>query len=180
MVLRTTLLIVFALFTQVSARAAFDMFLKVEGVAGESIDAMHKGECDVLAWSWGMSNSSTVSGGGTGAGKVSIQDIAITKYVDKATPALMLACAKGTHYPRATLFLRKAGSQDPKQHFMVVTMEDVIVTSLSTGGSGGEDRLTENISLNFGKVTVDYWEQKADGTYVKATPFTWNIVTNTQ
>jgi type VI secretion system secreted protein Hcp len=176
MVLRTVLLVVLAVFTQVSARASIDMFLKVEGAQGESRDAVHRDECDVLAWSWGMSNSGTV--GGIGTGKVNIQDISITKYVDKASPQLMLACAKGTHFTRATLFLRKAG--ETKQHFMVITMDEVMVTSLSTGGSGGEDRLTENISLNFGKITVDYWQQMPDGSYVKATPFTWNLATPTE
>ena len=42
-------------------------------------------------------------------------------------------------------------------------MTEVLVTSVSTGGSGGEDRLTENVTFNFAEVKVDYTEQKMDG-----------------
>ena len=174
MPLRFLLFAVAVLFTHISARASIDMFLFVEGVPGESRDSAHAGQCDVLAWSWGMSNSGTaVGGGGVGSGKVNIQDLSVTKYVDKASTLLMQACATGSHYPTVKLQMRKAGSA-ANQHFLVITMEEVIVTSLSTGGSGGEDRLVENVSFNFAKVTVDYWEQRADGTYVKGKPFTWD------
>src|SRR5687768_9857714 len=156
MLLRIALIAVVFFFTHIPAHAVIDMFLLVEGVPGESRDAAHPNQCDVLAWSWGMSNSGTVVGGGTGAGKVSIQDLSLTKYFDKASPLLMTACARGTHYPRVTLSLRKAGAT-ATQHFMVITMEEVMVTGMSTGGSGGEDRLTENVTFNFGKVTLDYW-----------------------
>ena len=179
MQLRFALFAVALFFTRVSADASIDMFLQVEGVQGESRDSAHAGQCDVLAWSWGMSNSGTVAGGGSGAGRVSIQDLSVTKYVDKASTLLMLACAKGTHYPRVTLYLRKSGAP-ASQNFMVIIMEDVLVTSLNTGGSGGEDRLTENVTFNFGKVTVNYWEQRADGSYVQGKPFAWDLVNNVE
>ncbi len=176
---RSLFLVVSLLFAHVSARASIDMFLNVENVPGESRDSAHAGQCDVLAWSWGMSNSGRVSPGGPGTGRASVQDLSVTKYVDKASTLLMLGCAKGTHYPKATLYLRKAGAQ-ASQNFLVIIMEDVLVTSMSTGGSGGEDRLTENVSFNFGKVTVNYWEQRSDGSYVQGKPFAWDLVNNVE
>ena len=156
---------------------AVDMFVKIEGVDGESVDSSHKGEIDVLAWSWGMSQSGTMHmGGGGGSGKVSVNDVSITKFVDLATPVLMLHCASGKHIPKAVLTVRKAG-ENPLE-YMIITMEDVLISSVSTGGSGGEDRLTESVSLNFAKVKLDYTSQKKDGSKDKTKPFGWNIEEN--
>lgn len=158
---------------------AVDMFIKIGDVKGESRDKVHKEEIDVLAWSWGMSNSGSAHhGGGQGAGKVNVQDISITKYIDKSTPDLMLACCNGKHYPEAKLTVRKAGEKPLE--YVVITMTDLIITAVSTGGSGGEDRLTENVTLNFGKVKLDYKEQKQDGTAGATPTFTYNIAENTK
>jgi type VI secretion system secreted protein Hcp len=141
---------------------AVDMFMKIKGVDGESNDKTHAKSIDVLAWSWGMSQSGTTHvGGGGGAGKVSVQDLSFTKYVDKSSTVLMMACAKGTHYDEAKLTVRKAG--DTPLEYIKITMKEVIVTSVSTGGSGGEDRLTENVTLNFAKFEVAYQAQSEKG-----------------
>ena len=142
---------------------AVDMFLKLEGCKGESQDKVHKDEIDVLAWSWGMSQSGTMhTGGGGGAGKVNVQDLSVTKWVDKSSPVLMQYCSIGKQFTEALLTVRKAGGDDPLE-YILITMKDVIVTSVSTGGSGGEDRLTENCSLNFSQYKVEYQPQKPDG-----------------
>ncbi len=158
---------------------AVDMFIKLEGIKGESVDHKHKEEIDVLAWSWGMSQSGTTHmGKGGGAGKVNVQDISLTKYMDKASPNLMLYCCSGKHIKEAVLTVRKAG--DKPLEYMKITMGDVLVSSVSTGGSGGEDRLTENLTLNFGKVKTEYTPQKEDGSGEATLEMTWNIATNTE
>lgn len=141
---------------------AVDMFLKIGDIKGESSDNKHKEEIDVLAWSWGLSNSGTThAGGGGGSGKANVNDISVTKYIDKSSPVLALSCCAGTHFDKATLIVRKAG--DKPLEYLTVNMEEVLVTSVSTGGSGGEDRLTENITLNFAKYKVSYQPQAKDG-----------------
>jgi type VI secretion system secreted protein Hcp len=160
-----------------NAFAAVDMFIKIGDIKGESQDSTHKDEIDVLAWSWGMSNSGTVVGGGGGAGKAHVQDFSFTKFVDLSTTDLMLDTLTGKHIPEAKLTVRKAG--DKPLEYLVITFKDVIVTSVSTGGSGGEDRLTENVSLNFAEVEVEYIPQKEDGTAGPSKKFTWNIAENT-
>jgi type VI secretion system secreted protein Hcp len=138
------------------------MFLKIEEVKGESKDKAHKDTIDVLAWSWGMSNSGSAHvGGGAGAGKANVQDLSFTKWVDKSSTVMMMACAKGTHYDDATLVVRKAG--DTPLEYLKITMKEVMITSLSTGGSGGEDRLTENVTLNFASFVVSYQQQNDKG-----------------
>src|SRR4051812_15713662 len=141
---------------------AVDMFIKIGDLKGESRDKVHKEQIDVLAWSWGMSNSGSAHmGGGAGAGKANVQDVSFTKYIDKASPPLMLACCNGKHFSEATLYVRKAGEKPLE--YLTLTLTEVMVTAVSTGGSGGEDRLTENVTLNFAKVKVNYVEQKPDG-----------------
>lgn len=146
----------------VSAQASADMFLKIEGIQGESVDRDHADEIDVLAWSWGMTNSGSmhVSGGGT-SGKSSFQDISVTKYVDRTTPNLIQKLATGDHYPSAILTIRKAGA-DPLE-YLVITLTDVLVTSISTGGDGTEGKVTEKITLNFKTFELVYKPQQADG-----------------
>ena len=157
---------------------AVDMFLKLDGVNGESKDKAHKLDIDVLAWSWGMSNSGSAhQGGGAGSGKVNVQDISLTKYVDSSSPKIMLSCCDGNHFPTATLTVRKAGGNSPVE-YIVIKMEEVLISSVSTGGSGGEDRLTENINLNFAKVNLDYTPQSDKGAKGTAIPFAWHIAEN--
>ena len=158
---------------------AVDMFIKIGDVEGESADKSHGKEIDVLAWSWGMSQSGSMHvGGGGGAGKVSIQDISLTKWIDKSSPNLMMACSSGKHYPEAKLTIRKAGGEDPVE-YLIITLKEVLVSSISTGGSGGEDRLTENVTLNFGQVQVDYQPQKQDGSKDGGPiKYGWNIREN--
>ena len=156
---------------------AVDMFMKLEGISGESKDSVHKSEIDVLAWSWGMSNSGSAhTGGGAGAGKVNVQDLSFTKWVDLASTPLMLAVANGKHISKATLVVRKAG-ENPLEYITVV-MSDCLITSLSTGGSGGEDRLTENVTINFARVEVNYKEQTPTGKAGGTGDFKWDIAGN--
>jgi type VI secretion system secreted protein Hcp len=156
---------------------AVDMFIKIETVDGESRDKTHKKEIDVLAWSWGISNSGSAHvGGGAGAGKCNIQDISFTKWVDSATPKLALACCDGKHFASATLVVRKAGEKPVE--YLKIKVEEVLITSISTGGSGGEDRLTENVTLNFAKVSLDYVPQDEKGAAGTAIPMAWSIAEN--
>ena len=157
---------------------AHDIFLKVKGVDGESQDDKHKKEIDVLSWSWGMSNSASAHvGGGAGSGKVNVQDISVTKYVDAASPVLLLACASGKHYDEATLTIRKAGGDSPVD-YLKVKMQTVFISSVSHGGTTSDDRHTENVVLNFAKVNVDYTPQDAKGAAGTAVPMGWDIAAN--
>lgn len=142
---------------------AVDMFFKIGDIKGEAKDAKHKAEIDVLAYSWGMSNSGSAHvGGGAGAGKVNVQDISFTKYIDSASSVLMAHACSGKHIPEATLVVRKAGG-DKALEYITIKLSHVLVSSVSLGGSGGEDRLTENVSLNFAKFEFTYKEQSKTG-----------------
>ena len=142
--------------------AAVDYFLKIDGIQGESKADKHKDEIDVQSFSWGATQSgSFAAGGGGGAGKVSMQDFHFTMPHNKASPALFLACAQGDHIKNAILTCRKAGKE--QQEYLKVTMSDILVSSFQTGGRGGDVVPTDQISLNFAKIEVEYKEQDATG-----------------
>lgn len=157
---------------------AMDMFLKLEGIEGEAQDAVHKNEIELLAWSWGMSQSGTThTGTGGGSGKVAVQDINITKYTDRATSVLMNFCCNGKHISKGTLTIRKAAGDEPIE-YLVIDMQEIIVTNISMGGSGGEDRLTENVSLNFMEFHQKYTPQDDTGGKGKVVESKWNMAQN--
>lgn len=142
---------------------ATDYFLKIDGIDGESTDDKHKGEIDLLSWSWGEAQTGTFSrGGGGGAGKVDMQDFNFVMGANKASPLLMKACATGQHIKVATLTCRKAGGEQVE--YMIVKMSDLLVSSYQTSGASGDGTPMDSAALNFGKIEFEYKPQKADGT----------------
>ena len=156
---------------------AIDMFIKIGQIEGESRDAAHAGEMDVLAYSLGFSNSGTTHvGGGAGAGKANAQDLSFTTYVSKASLPLFTAVCTGKIFPAATLTVRRAGATPIE--FLKIRMEDVLVSSDSSGGSGGEDRLTENYSLNYARIIFTYTGQDASGVPLQPIKAGFDFVNN--
>jgi len=166
--------------------AAVDFFLKIEGVDGESVDDKHKGEIEISSFSWGLSQSGSFgTGGGGGAGKASFQDLHFSTTVSKASPMLMLACASGQHFKKATLTCRKAGGEQRSAgEFLYVKMEDVLVSSYQSGSHsldsgfsnlGGDGLPTDQFSLNFTKIEYDYVSQSADGKPGAVTAASWDL-----
>ena len=146
---------------------AIDMFIKIGNIDGESTDPAHPGEIDVLAYSLGFSNSGDVrSPAGNGVGKASAQDLSITVYNSKASLQLFTAVATGKVFKEATLTLRRAGATPIE--FLKIRLENVLISSDSTGGSGGEDRPTENYSLNYARIIFAYTGQDPTGVELPA------------
>ena len=156
---------------------ATSIFARIGTIKGESRDAKHKDEIEVLSWAWGLSQTDAAGhGGGGGAGKASFHDFSFTHHVDKASPLLMQACATGTHLKDATITLRKAGKA--QQEYLVITMTDVLVTSVSTSVSAEGDATMESVGLAFAKVDLEYKPQKADGSLEAGIHFTYDLKTN--
>lgn len=140
-----------------------DMFLKLDGIKGESQDAKHKDEIQIESFSWGLAQVGSFGhGSGGGAGKVNVQDITISKQVDKASPELMLACCNGKHIANGLITVRKAGEKPLE--YLKIKINDILVSGVSTGGSSHGDIPTESLTLNFAKFQVEYQPQKKDGT----------------
>jgi type VI secretion system secreted protein Hcp len=107
---------------------------------------------------------------------VNVQDISITKRIDKSSPNLIKFCCQGKHFDKAMLTVRKAG-ETPVEYF-TIKMEDVLISSVQTGGSSGGDMLTEQLSLNFAAFEVVFTEQDAKGNATTSIPGAFNIAGN--
>jgi type VI secretion system secreted protein Hcp len=155
-----------------------DIFLKLDGIEGESEDEKHKNEIQIETVSWGASNATSFAhGGGGGAGKVQMQDVHFTKAVDKGSPKLYQACETGEHIKSAILTFRKAGKE--QQEYLKVTLSDVIISSYSfQDHSKGGDLAHESISLAYAKIEREYKPQKADGTLGGGIQSGWDVKAN--
>ena len=151
------------------------MFLSVKGAShgvinGESIDDKHKGEIEVLSWSWGIQGKASL-GGGSASGKATIREMKIVKKVDKASTALMGAVRTNELIKEAVLTVRKAGKT--ALEYLKITMEQgrVMSIDIEAGDPGGGMDLVERITLSFNKIAVEYTPQGADGHPQGATAF---------
>ena len=143
---------------------AFDAFIKIDGIEGESTDDKHAGWIEVTSYNSGLSqtvSSTASSAGGASAERADFQDFSFTKQIDKASPKLALACADGTHINTITVELCRSGTDKVK--FMEYKMTNCIISGVSTNGNGGGDFPSENVTIDFGKMEWSYTQQKRKG-----------------
>ncbi|RMF88171.1 MAG: type VI secretion system tube protein Hcp [Nitrospinota bacterium] len=160
---------------------ATDAFLKIDGIVGESTDDQHGGEIELLSYSHGMSQPSSIASGtgGRTAERVSMSDFSVMKVVDKASPHIAQACCDGRHIPKVTIVLCEASGE--KHTFMEYLLEDVIISSVQSSGSQGGDKPLESVTFNFGKISWTYTPIGHDGKPgSKVGPIGWNLETNTK
>ena len=159
---------------------AGDMFFKVKGakhgqITGEAQDDKHKGEIEVLSWSWGMEGKASLGGGGA-SGKANIRELRIVKRVDKASTALMSALRTNEVIKEGILTLRKTGTS--RVEYFKVTIEDgrVMKLDVEAGDDNGTSTLLERVSFSFNKISVEYTPQGGDGMPQGSTTFEdqWN------
>ena len=134
------------------AFAAYDAFIIISGIQGESTDQTHRNWIDVYSWSFGETLPSATAGGATA--RVTMQDFKFTKRADIASPLLFLACARAQRIPTATLEVRSIGTVPVT--VLSIKLSDVIVSSFETLGNSGSIDLLEKVSLNFGKIEITY------------------------
>jgi type VI secretion system secreted protein Hcp len=138
-----------------------DMFIKIDGIAGEAQDAIHQSEIDVTGWHWKMSQqSSMMSGSGGSAGKATINDLEFVHAIDRASPNLMRYCLTGRPIPKVVLTTRKAGGLPFE--FLKITMGDVVITSVQPTAAAG--KYWERVTLSFARVKQEYTVQDQLGT----------------
>jgi type VI secretion system secreted protein Hcp len=149
-----------------------DMFLEVDGLQGESKDSQFANQIDVLAWSSGVSSSKVAKPA------ASFQAVSVTKNVDRSSPEILQDVASGKVVNFAKLHIRKAGSTPIE--YLRLCYAGVQFTSVSMGGSGGEDRLTETVTFSYQKLTERYVQQDSTGGAVATFYGGWDLVNNVQ
>ena len=132
---------------------AFDSFLKIDGIDGESTDVKHKGEIEVLSFNWNITRSRR--------GRAKVADFTIVKHLDKATPQLFDSVCAGDRIPEATLTARKAG--EGQRDFLIVTLKEVFVNSVAPAGNTSNDMPLEQVSLSFSRSEITFIPQDKTG-----------------
>lgn len=155
---------------------AFDVFLKVDGVDGESADAKHKGTIDVLSFGFGVVQSAPAGGGRAGAGKASFQDLHVVFRTEKASPRLFVGCAAGEHFKNAVLTARRAGKGQVE--FLKLTLSDVVVTSYRAAGAAAEDGPHDEVTLGYAKIEIEYRPVTAKGAPGSPVKGGWDLKAN--
>ena len=151
-----------------------DIFGKIGDIKGESNDAKHPGEIEILSYSWGVSQTGTMAyGGGGGAGKANFQDFNFMHYLDKASPVLLQRCATGEHIKEATITVRKAGKKEPLE-YLIIKLTDILVSNVSSSGAG-DASTSESVTLNYSKIELEYKPQKSDGSLDAGTHFKYDL-----
>lgn len=155
---------------------AVDYFLKLGDITGESASTHHVGEIEVLSWSWGGTQTSTVSATtGSGGGKVSLSDLNLMIQFDMSSAKLLKGLTIGTHYPKATLAAQKSGASGGS-NYMTFDLTEVYIASLQLSASG--DIPSCSLSLTYKSYTFNYFQQKADGTVTNAGTAGYDVTTN--
>lgn len=153
---------------------AVDMFLQIDKLTGESEDASHKGEIEILGWAWAATQTGTSgSGTGLGTGKVEHQDLVIRKRVDRASPVLYRNCAKGEHIASAKLTVRKAGGD--ALEYLIIHLEHLMITSFELNGEPGQEQISETLRINFTKACISYTPQVEGGGGSGAVTAGWDL-----
>jgi type VI secretion system secreted protein Hcp len=160
---------------------AFDAFLKIATVPGESTDDKHKDWIEILSFNWGVSQprSGSASGGGAQTReRADFTDFSIVHALDMASPKLMAHCCGGDHIKEVSLELCKAGGD--KQKYMVYKMSDVVVTGVRPGGSsqGGDNVPLEEVSFAYSKIELEYTKIDAKGKAAGTVPAGWDLSKN--
>jgi len=162
---------------------ANDIFLKIDDLVGDSKDKAtpsHKDEIQVLGFSWGMTQTGTTHNAtGGGSGKVSVNDISFTKRVDTTSTNLIKHCCNGHHFKQAVFTVRKAGGKSPVEYFKI-TLEELIVSSITTSVAPESETIIENVTLNFARFKLAFVPQADDGTPMAEMPASWDIPGNAE
>ena len=154
-----------------------DMFLKLDGIEGESKDSKFKNEIDIRSWSFGASNHISVQGGGQKSAGASHHDVTFTAYHCKASPKLYLAVASGSRIKHAVLTCRKSGGG--QHEYLVIKFSDCYCTSWQVSGNDhGTVLPTDTFTLSYAQVDMDYKPQKADGSLDSPVKAGWDLKHN--
>ncbi|MDR0564724.1 MAG: type VI secretion system tube protein Hcp [Azoarcus sp.] len=157
------------------------IYVKIDGIEGESQEAKHKGWIEAETFSYSVSNSSSASvGGGSGVGRASFDVLQFTHAIDKTSPVLFKYCALGKHIPKVQVSVCKSSGNEKLGaiEFMNVTLEDVIITYVSPNGSNASSQVPESISMSYAKILVKVKEQNKDGSLGKEVEAGWDVKQN--
>jgi type VI secretion system secreted protein Hcp len=155
---------------------AYDAFLKLDGLDGESTTKGHEKWIEVSSFQWGVDHPVSITASGRSTGKANVHDFKITKPVDASSPKLFLSCVTGKNFDKGSIWVRKAGG-DNALPYMKYDFKGILITGFENAASGGDDNPMEEMTLNFTGLDYTYTMQKPDGTAGGAIQVTYDLKT---
>jgi type VI secretion system secreted protein Hcp len=157
--------------------ATEECFLRVDGVQGDSADARHRGEIELLSWSLGLTTpvAATSAGAAATVGRADFQPLRVTQRIDRAVPALVQIGASGRHVQSAVLSCRRPGRE--AADYLKITLQDVLVSGVRLGDSADAPPGAE-ITLAYGRISIEYRQQMPDGSLGPAAIGGWDVRAN--
>ncbi len=154
-----------------------ELFLKIDEIKGESAVAGHKDEIDLTSWEFKVTNPCSFQKGGGGSSGVStVGDFRVTKDFDSASSKLFEACATGLHLPKVIFTQRKSTGGKTAEDFLTITLEKCVLSEYYPGGGEGGEAPSEDIAINFAKITIEYKVQQPNGTLAVKSPVTYSTL----
>jgi type VI secretion system secreted protein Hcp len=154
---------------------AVDFYLKLDSIDGEAVAEGYKDQIQILSFSWGGSQHTSVAGtGGSGAGKVDLADLSVMKHMDKATSPIFKALVSGTHIKTGVLSAVKAGGNN--KPFLKLSFEELFITSQQISASS--EIPTESVSFSYNQIKEEYWTQDEKGVLTATGAVTYNLKGN--
>ena len=160
---------------------AIEIFLKLDGISGESQKSGAEQWIEIFSFSNGASNPSSVAfGTGSGAGKVDLSSLSLQKQLDVSSPDLFLHCCNGSHIATGKMNVREATGSETTQVYFQYDLTEVFIDSISWGGAAGGGKPSESLSVSAKSLQVTYTPQNSDGSLGSKIVKGWNVTTNSQ
>lgn len=152
-------------------------FIKFDGIDGEAQDKDHKAWSDILSFQQGIQQPGSASTGPTRRrGDVILEDIHVTKELDKSSPKIAESVCKGKVFPKVEIHLTASYTDAGRETYYAYELKKVLVTSYAISGSGQSEEVpVEDFSLNFEELKVTYTESDNKGNKKGNVEYHWKV-----
>lgn len=168
--------------SSLSCFAKFEMYLRLDGIPGDSAKERYAGWIEVRSYKHTMENASAFpggGGGGGGAGRSTVGAFYFTKKVDKSTPLLSLSLLTGSRIRNAALDIVQSSGEGQDQVYVRFIFEDIIISSIESEGPADEWPGVETVGIKAARIrwesfTYDPVTGKPTGSVAKM----WDVAGN--
>jgi type VI secretion system Hcp family effector len=165
--------------TAVSARAGFQIYLQTEDpvIQGEVTAKAFPNAWQLLSFSQGITVPSDGSAGGGGGTAVNpeFSDVAVAKFVDKASALLLLRAAQGGRIGRVTISFYNETT--PLYTAYKIVLEDAYISEISqqSGDLLSPHPVNEAVKVNFRRITWTYTPLNSNGSLGTPITTSWDV-----
>jgi type VI secretion system secreted protein Hcp len=168
-----------------------DMFLMLDGIKGESLDALYRDHIEVLGWQWHITNDASFSlSPADTVKKTSFDNLMIDKLYDLSSVTLINYCALGKRIPVGTLACRKnvgshgvdaRGGEINKMEYLILELRNIKVDKIDwPKTTDAQAVVQETVTLKFTEFSIVYQPQNERGEAVGAVDFGFDLSSHKQ